>query len=1522
MRIPKIPRRAKYLTRLFFLAVVSLTVLFYTLPFLPSILVLADGPTTFTNAAVVTINDSVTPPTIASPYPSNIVVSAMAGTITKVTVTLNSFSHSRPDNCDIVLVGPTGANLIIMSDAGDTNAVTGLSLVFDDAASGTLSQNGVLASGTFKPTDHNAGAAGTETFPAPGPASTTSPGPAGAGTLASQFNGTNPNGTWSLYVVDDAAGGVGTRQLGGGWSITITTAAAAATTTTVSSNNNPSFTTAPNNAVTLTANVTSTSTVNEGTVSFTDNAVAISGCTAVAVVSGSAQCNTSFSTEGNHPIVASYNGTANFNTSNGSLTQVVDNHTVINPGNEFCNTGTITIVDSGTPPTKANIYPSHIFVTGLSGVITSVTLELNNLNHSRGDDIDILLVGPGGQKFVVLSDVGGALQPATNVTLTLADAAGSLVPNSGSISSGTFKPTDYGTGDSFPSPAPVGPYNEPATAGAATFASVFNGAGANGTWSLYVVDDAAGGAGTTNIAGGWCVTFTTSATQAATTTTVSSNNNPSFTTAPNNAVTFTATTTSTSTVNEGTTSFTDNGSPIAGCTNVAVVSGTAQCNTSFASEGNHVILASYSGTINFGPSNGSLTQEVNNHTVVNGNEFCNTGVLTINDSATPPTVASPYPSRIFVSGLAGTIAKITVDLKNLTHPRSDNLDLLLVGPNGATLVVMSDTGGSLQAVAGATLTLDDTAGSQLPSAGSVVSGTFRPTDYSGTGTESFPAPAPVSFSSAAPTGAATFASQFNGINPNGTWSLYVVDDSSGGAGTSNIAGGWCLDFTLNAATWTGAGSTDWHTAANWSTNAVPGSGNDVNIPSSGVTNEPTISNSDVTVNSLNIANGRTLTINGGRTLTISGAAAGSDLTLDGIISGGALNFAGGGPHVINNAGGTGSLSSTNLATVLSGSTVTLNNNLQAGALAVNAGGSMNITNRTLSLNGSGAALVIAGGATFTTTGSTVVFNGTAAQQAAGITYNNLTINNTLGTNVTGVTLTGNATLNGALALTSSDLDTGAFTLTQPNTTASTGVSDVVGTVTRSGGPFAPAVPLTFGHPDNRITFNGATGTKPSTVTVTMAKAAPATYAAAVQRNYTISQTGGSGFTSTLRLHYLDSELNGNSETPDVNFNLRKGPSPSWGAVVPTARDTAGASNWLENNAVTSFSQWTFATLAPTASTSSISGILTKPDGSPLGGVVLQLNNGRRTITRVDGKYLFEDIRTNEFYTLTPLLANHHFTPASRSFSLTGNMTNADFNAADNSTQDANPLDTDMYFVRQQYLDILGREPDEGGLQYWTAQINGGCTVGDTQCINNHRIDVAAAFFIALEFQQSGSFIYDVYSGALGRRPLYVEYAADRQQVIGGANLDEEKDAFAQAFVQRPEFVQKYQAATTAELFVDALIRNVQQVSGVDLNSHRDALIARYQTGANQTESRGLVVRDVADDTAFKQAQYNPAFVLTEYFGYLRRDPDPGGYAFWLDVLNNSTPGNYRGMVCAFVTSAEYHARFSTVVTHTNAECGQ
>jgi hypothetical protein len=132
----------------------------------------------------------------------------------------------------------------------------------------------------------------------------------------------------------------------------------------------------------------------------------------------------------------------------------------------------------------------------------------------------------------------------------------------------------------------------------------------------------------------------------------------------------------------------------------------------------------------------------------------------------------------------------------------------------------------------------------------------------------------------------------------------------------------------------------------------------------------------------------------------------------------------------------------------------------------------------------------------------------------------------------------------------------------------------------------------------------------------------------------------------------------------------------------------------------------------------------------------------------------------------------------------------------------------------------------------------------------------------------------------------------------------------------------YASATSAETFVDALIQNVKQQSGVDLTGQRDGLVNTYNTGASMGESRGLVVRAISDDAGFKQSQYNGAFVLTEYFAFLLRDPDQGGYDFWVTVLNSRDPNNYRGMVCSFVTSTEYQRRFSVIVSHNNGECGQ
>ena len=252
----------------------------------------------------------------------------------------------------------------------------------------------------------------------------------------------------------------------------------------------------------------------------------------------------------------------------------------------------------------------------------------------------------------------------------------------------------------------------------------------------------------------------------------------------------------------------------------------------------------------------------------------------------------------------------------------------------------------------------------------------------------------------------------------------------------------------------------------------------------------------------------------------------------------------------------------------------------------------------------------------------------------------------------------------------------------------------------------------------------------------------------------------------------------------------------------------------------------------------------------------------------------------------------------------------------------NQIDDASFFVRQHYLDFLDRQPDQGGLAYWTNEITK-CG-SDAVCVGNRRIDVSAEFFVEQEFQLTGGFIYRLYAAALGRRPAYAEFTADHHQVLGGPNLENNKSAFADQFVQRQEFLAKYPVGLNGSDYVDGLLATVKSYSGVDNTSQRGTLLNQYSQclqASTPAHCRALTLRQISDDAAFAGAVYNPSFVLMEYFGYLRREPDKGGYSFWLNGLN-AGGNNYRGMVCAFITSVEYQVRFAPVVSHTNAECGQ
>ncbi|MGB9181984.1 MAG: Ig-like domain-containing protein [Pyrinomonadaceae bacterium] len=241
----------------------------------------------------------------------------------------------------------------------------------------------------------------------------------------------------------------------------------------------------------------------------------------------------------------------------------------------------------------------------------------------------------------------------------------------------------------------------------------------------------------------------------------------------------------------------------------------------------------------------------------------------------------------------------------------------------------------------------------------------------------------------------------------------------------------------------------------------------------------------------------------------------------------------------------------------------------------------------------------------------------------------------------------------------------------------------------------------------------------------------------------------------------------------------------------------------------------------------------------------------------------------------------------------------------------NPIDNVTYFVRRHYLDFLNREPDSDGYYYWSYEI-GKCGP-DTACVNARRVSVSAAFFIETEFQDTGYFVYRFYKASYGRQPSFAAFMPDREQVVGGANLEASKQAFADAWVQRASFLADYPANMSNADFVGKLF----DTAGLSpYASERAAQIDAMNGG----KARAQVLRDVIEIAEFKTREYNPAFVRMQYFGYLRRDPDGDGEAFWLNVLNNAEPNNYLGMVCSFITSTEYQKRFSNIITRSNAEC--
>jgi cytochrome c peroxidase len=239
-----------------------------------------------------------------------------------------------------------------------------------------------------------------------------------------------------------------------------------------------------------------------------------------------------------------------------------------------------------------------------------------------------------------------------------------------------------------------------------------------------------------------------------------------------------------------------------------------------------------------------------------------------------------------------------------------------------------------------------------------------------------------------------------------------------------------------------------------------------------------------------------------------------------------------------------------------------------------------------------------------------------------------------------------------------------------------------------------------------------------------------------------------------------------------------------------------------------------------------------------------------------------------------------------------------------STSSANAIDDPQFFVRQQYRDFLGREPDAVGFDNWVSTLVN-CPSGGFGELDNpqcDRVHISAGFYQSDEFRGRGYWIYRFYQTSLDRAPLYTEFAPDMLKVGGAQSPEAEtasKLAFTNDWVNRADFKARYDGLNDAG-YVDALLGTAD----VTL-SNRDALLLALQSGQ---ETRAQVLRDIVESKEVEDKFFIEGFVSMQYFGYLHRNPDSIGYNNWVQSLR-ADPGNYRHMIFGFIYSTEYRQRF-------------
>lgn len=459
-------------------------------------------------------------------------------------------------------------------------------------------------------------------------------------------------------------------------------------------------------------------------------------------------------------------------------------------------------------------------------------------------------------------------------------------------------------------------------------------------------------------------------------------------------------------------------------------------------------------------------------------------------------------------------------------------------------------------------------------------------------------------------------------------------------------------------------------------------------------------------------------------------------------------------------------------------------------------------------------------------------------------------------------------------------------------------------------------------------------------------------------------TIGSNFDTTLAVYigpFVNQVLNvaqnddivaGTNKASRVQFNVTAG--TTYRVVVDGWNGEYGnvTLNWTSSGSVPTPTPTPTPTPSPSPTPTPQAAIVTGrvlEAATPLSGVLVGLwQNGvvlQTMTTGADGRWTFSGAVVGQFYNTLFAKPGYAFSPPSLIYSMT--QVNQDMGDVSANKVNGNPIDASDFFVTQHYNDFLSRAPDSSGLAFWINNIETCFLIN--LCREVKRIDTSSAFFLSIEFQQTGYLVERIYKASFGdaigtstfpsphqvSAPIvrFSEFLADSQTigqgvVVGQGNwqqqLETNKQAFTLEFVQRTRFTTAFPTSLTPIQFVDLMFAN----AGVTPSSaDRTSAINEFGGAGTSADvaARSRALRAVAENATLNQQEFNRAFVLMQYFGYLRRNPndtpdsDYTGYDFWLTKLNSFTqPGDdamvrvqKADMVKAFIVSTEYRHRFGT-----------